>query len=328
MFRHFVILLTLITSSNAVGGTITADRDEIEFSGEIYYLAKSVGDANGIWNQCLPQNQTIDNWSRSLSLRLYYKQESAEDLMENQKELVQETFPEAQMASQITRDGKEARLRYIVQAEKPIPIAEFSMWRFVEMKEPRVQILAYQFSHRQFTEDLVAFETSLDQRLPEWTDRFLRVRYKPPQFRVKTREIDSLQTQGIYLIEEGETARGLSLMIQAVEQDPQNPIRHLNVGRVLFPYAKGLLQPETMEEAMLLFNRAQEFFEEAEHLFEVFDPESEAHSKTLFYLGEIEFHIKENYERAEVYYRRALKMDPLNRDARQALEPYPQPTFR
>ena len=328
MFRLIVIMLALHSGLNAVEGNITADRDEIEFAGELYYLAKSVGDANGVWNQYLPKGQTIEDWDQAISLRLYYKQETAEDLMENQKDLVNETFPEAQIATQVTRDGKEARLRYIVQTEKPIPVAEFSMWRFVEMKEPRVQVLAYQFSYRQFTEDLKSFQVSLDKRLPDWTERFLRVRFDPPQFRVNTREIDSLQNRGIYLIEEGETGRGLSLMMQAVEQDPQNPLRHLNVGSVLFTYAKGLLEPETMEEAMLLFNKAQEFLEEANHLYEVFDPKSEAHSKTLFYLGEIEFHIKENYERAEVYYRRALKMDPLNREARQALKAYPQPTFR
>lgn len=325
MFRLLMTILGLSGLAILAEGNISPNREEIDFSGDPYYLAKSVGDSNGIWNLYLPKGRSAEDWNRSISIRLYYKQDEAESLMENQKKLVNESFSDAQIATQVTRDGKEARLRYVVQTQKPLPLSQFSMWRFIELREPRVQVLAYQFTFREFTDDLERFQASLDQRLEEWTKEFLRVRFNPPEFRVKTRAIDSLETRGITLIQEGEAGRGLSLMIDAVNQDPQNPVRHFNLGQVIFTYAKGLLEPETMEEAMLLFNQAQDYLEEADHLFEVFDPGSEQHSQTLFYLGEVEFHIKENYEKAELYYRRALKMDPLNRDARDALKAYPRP---
>lgn len=298
------------------------DRDELEFDGNTYELARSVADSEGIWNQYLPAGQTLENWTHAISLRLYFKETNPVALMEQQEQQVAASFPDANFGSQITRDEREARLRYRVFTEKPVPVSELSMWRFIRIENPRTQVLAYQFSYRERRNDPERFERALKENLSRWTGEFLRVRFDPPVFRVNRRQLDTFQDRGIELIRNGKPSEGIPMLFDVVERDPLNPQRHFNLGRILFTYAKSLLQGETLQEAMLLFNRSQEVLEESVELFEVFDPEARNHSRARYYLGEIEFQINGNFEVARLHYEEALAIDPLNREAREALRVY------
>ncbi len=315
-------LLLLLALAPLLRGEISVDRDELQFDGKTYRLARSVADAEGIWNQYLPHGQNLENWTHSLSLRLYFQHDDPVTLMERQQDQVSAAFPDADFGSQITRDEREARLRYHVYTKKPVPVSELSMWRFIRMEDSRLQVLAYQFSYRERRDDPERFEQALKENLSRWTELFLRGRFQPPAFRVNHRQLDALQEQAIRLIQEGKMSEGLTMMMDAVERDPLNPQRHFNLGRILFTYAKSLLQAETLQEAMLLFNRSQEVLEETADLFEIFDPEAKNHSMARFLLGEIEFQINGNFEVARLHYEEALAIDPLNRDAREALRVY------
>jgi len=308
-----------ILSVNALDGKIQAGKKSLEFAGETFFLSDSRGDSVGVRNKYLPQGQTIENWTRAITIHLYYGESDVEFLMENQKSIVADSFPDAKLASQVTRNKREARLRYLVNTEKPASLAQFNIWRFIKVEDPRPQVLAYQFTTQKFTDDFDGFNRKIIENLETWTQALLQARFQLPTHKVNIDLVDNIESRGINKIKEGELYEGISLLVEATRKDPQNPIRHFNLGNILLTYAKNLYREDSVQNALLLFNEAKEYLEEAVVLFQIFSPEAEQHSQANFLLGEIEFNIHENYDLARDHYKKALTINPGNREAQAAL---------
>lgn len=296
-----------------------AGPETLRFLDRQFELVRAVGDAQGVWKQYVPAGQTLENWTESVSLHLFYGNRGPRELMEQHRDMVEENFPGAEFGEQVTRDGREARLRYIVRTDDPVPVGKFTIWRFMAMERPRVQVLAYEYSLRTFNPDRTEFNREINDNMSSWTQALLQARYSAPEIRVNRRQVDGLGRRGAALIQGGQVPEGLRLLVQATEEDPQNPDRFLNLGKVLFSLARSRFSAETEQEALTLFSRARDILEEAAELYAIFSPRDPGHAEALYLLGEIAFHIHDNLELARIRYEKALDINPQHNEARSAM---------
>ncbi len=120
----------------------------------------------------------------------------------------------------------------------------------------------------------------------------------------KVEEADSLERQGLELIEAGEMDKGLEMLRKAIEFDSK-PHRHLNLGAVLSGNGVSLFKNGKKGLAIKVLKSSEEELRKA---IELFDPEQESIllSQAYYLLGEIRAQAFEDVIGARDYYQKSI----------------------
>jgi hypothetical protein len=116
------------------------------FDGDAYRLQYAAGDETMIANEFLPEDQTSENWSRMLAVRLFFQEHDPVEYARSLETRLKEANPEAYSRLESAADGEEAVIDFLTWAEDdPAESAEFNIFRLI--RHPR-GLLAYQFAFR------------------------------------------------------------------------------------------------------------------------------------------------------------------------------------
>lgn len=291
----------------------------IQFDGQWFQLVQVNGNELGTLNEYVLQNETPDNWTQLIGVRLHFHRADPATMAANQKTMLEARFPGSQVALQTLRDGAEVRIRFIVSRLEPEPVYEFNSFRYLRRDDPNLPILSYQFAYRQQGGDRATFDEILRARLETWSSALARLRLPDPVLPVDTARVDALEAEGLQLLRTGQPEAGLSRLTQNLDLDPQNPVRHYLLASLLFPYARALLQQGDPDRARDLLRQSERLLRKSILLFEALAPTSRHHADAHFLLGEFLFYVEEDYPKAIESYQKAIAIDPSHQDAKSAL---------
>ncbi len=298
----------------------------LTFLDEVYYLGFSGADEAGVLNEyffhdpAIPSDRrTLENWSKALIIRSYYNSIDAGQLAREQETTVKQAFPDSNVALQVVEGGKDARLRFLVHNNDTPRFHEFNMWRYRKVDNPRDMVISYRFAFRVYSEDRANLIHQLKPVMNSWSQAFFNSSWSYPSFYVDEEAVKALEKEGLTSLQSGDYNGGIQALVQVVNAAPQDPDRHLNLGSILFTYARVLIQSGQEETARGVFESADGLLRKSAGLYATFSPEDPGHAQAWFLVGEIAFHVMEDAQEAIISYQKAIRADGKHAGAKQAL---------
>ncbi|MGJ3242499.1 MAG: tetratricopeptide repeat protein [Opitutales bacterium] len=293
--------------------------DPLTFDGIPFDRVETAADPSGVLNRYVASANPGRPWEAELVFRFYYERSNAAEAVRQHAARIEANVPGSRVGSQVLPDEQTGVVRYLLPDREGIPGGLFEIWvyRVVPGTVPMLRSVQWAVRPKDPTDG--AFLQAVADKRKSWTRELLALDLPLPRHEVNEAAARELEKEAARLFREDEAIEAFNRLYGVIELDPVNGQRRLNLGALLFTYARELEDAGRSKEAGDFFREAEVQLLTAAQLYERFNPKAPAYAQVLYLLGDIYHFVYEDTERSRKHYIAAIRVDPNHQRARRAI---------